>query len=86
MIKSGATQAKYVTNCKLRLRAIQYLNNLGDSPIYRLVMYRTARGMDYGVVVNVGDKISVWNAFKEKIDQFTLVDFQSRLIVDAEPA
>jgi 2-phospho-L-lactate transferase/gluconeogenesis factor (CofD/UPF0052 family) len=59
-------------------RAVDYLAALPRAEVHSVVRYRTDRGADFGVVVNVGDKVSVWNAFKEQIEKYNLADFQNR--------
>jgi hypothetical protein len=80
MDKKGAMQLKADNDLAAHKRAVNYLAALAGAEVHRIVQYRTDRGEDYGVVVNIGEKVSIWNAFKEKVEHYSLADFQSRLI------
>ena len=80
MDKKGYTAARDKTNEDCRVKAVEYWLRLPMVPVYRVVKYQTDRGPGYGVVVNEGQNVSVWNAFREKIETFSAPAFAGLLI------
>jgi hypothetical protein len=43
------------------------------------VLYDTDRGDTCGVVVNNGERVTVWNAFTEKLESMSQREFERRV-------
>ena len=94
MNKSGGITLRRINSKLARIAAFQYLHKItgektdpeqvignldGIIPPF-VVNYRSHRPNDYGVVVNIGDFIMVWNPWTEKITKHMAPDFKKRLI------
>ncbi len=78
-MKQGYEQAKRTTDQRCFLKATKYLASLAENTTYRIVLYDTDRGDTCGVVVNNGERITVWNAFTEKLESMSQREFERRV-------
>jgi hypothetical protein len=78
-MKLGYTKAKSKTDNDCLTKAEKYLVSLAENATYRIVLYDTDRGDTYGVVVNNGERITVWNAFTEKLESMSQREFERRV-------
>lgn len=94
MDKAGGMVLRQMNSKLARIAAFQYLSKItggdgsqdqiisdicGKIPPF-VVNYRSHRPNDYGVVVNIGDFIQVWNPWTEKINKIMAPDFRKRLL------
>ncbi len=80
MDKKGMFEARKKDDAECHARCVDYLARLPEISVHRIACFRSDRGFDYGVVVNHGpDKVSLWNAFKDKIETFSASEFDRRL-------
>lgn len=79
-MKQGYHKAKEMNDAKALDNAYNYRAMLFPQDIYPIIRYRTDRGEDYGVLVNKGEKVIVWNAFSEKLEQYHIPDYDKRFI------
>jgi hypothetical protein len=79
-MKSGFAEYKAVNDTDALERAKWYRSVLIPPEIFPIICYRTDRGETYGVLVNKGEKVIVWNAFTEKLEQYHINDYEKRFI------
>jgi hypothetical protein len=95
MDKAGGMILRKMNSKLARIAAFQYLCKIVGDKAGKLVVgnldgvippfvvnYRSHRPNDFGVVVNIGDMIQVWNPWTEKITKYMAPDFKKRLIGD----
>ena len=78
-MKQGYDQAKQSTDTRCFIKAEKYIASLMENAVYRIVLYDTDRGDTYGVVVNNGERVTVWNAFTEKLESMSQREFNRRV-------
>ena len=62
-------------------RAEEYRSKLIPPEIFPIIAIRTDRGATYGVLVNMGEeKVIVWNAFSQKLDHYSINDYNNRVV------
>jgi hypothetical protein len=76
----GSQQAKIDNDAIGRKRSFEYLSSLANTAVHRVVQYRADRGPTYGVLVNIGDTVSIWDSFTKKINRYPFDDFKARLV------
>ena len=81
-MKKGYQHAKEMNDVKALENARNYRAMLVPPEIFPIIRYRTDRGEDYGVVVNKGEKVIVWNAFAEKLEQYHIHEYEKRFIIN----
>ena len=77
MNKRGGLQLREETNQKCLAKSGGYMAAHNGLSIVR---YRTARGGNYGVVVNRGDIVLLWDSFTERLGKFSSSVFAELLI------
>lgn len=72
--------AKQENDAQSLERARDYCTMFTHSELYPIIQYRTVRGETYGVLLNQGEKVIVWNAFTEKLEKYNFNDYENRFI------
>lgn len=57
----------------------EYVSALGGIP-YRIIRYGTSLRSSYGVLMNMGERVIVWDSFTEKFEKMALSEYRRRLI------
>jgi hypothetical protein len=81
-MKRGLLDAIRKENEECLKRAELYVESFGGGA-YKVIQYRTPRGVDYGVLLNIGPKVTVWNAFSERIETMSHNEFSRLVVIDA---
>ena len=79
-MKKGYRQAKEMNDEKALENAHNYRAMLMPKDIFPIIRYRTERGGNYGVLVNKGEKVTIWNAFTERLDHYHIHEYNERFI------
>ena len=79
-MKAGYQKAKEATDGVVLETARNYRSMLIPPEIFPIIKYRTARGDDYGVLVNKGEKVVIWNAFSERLETMGIAEYNRRFI------
>lgn len=79
-MKKGYRQAKEMNDDEALENARNYRAMLIPKDIFPIIRYRTDRGENYGVLVNKGEKVTIWNAFTEKLEHYHIHDYDKRFI------
>ena len=61
--------------------AKKYQCKLSTPEVCPIIQYRTDRGATYGVKVNTGEKVIVWNAYTEKLESYPAREFNNRFMI-----
>ena len=79
-MKQGYGQCKEANDIDCLERAKEYRAKLIPPEIFQIVMIRTDRGPTHCVLVNMGEKVIVWNAFSQQLDHYSIQDYTAHLI------
>ena len=48
------------------------------------IRYGTVLGSGYGVLMNIGERVIVWDSFTEKFEKMPLSEYRRRLIAEVD--
>jgi len=84
VMKQGYKKAKEMNDEQALENARNYRSMLIPKDLFPIIRYRTDRGEDYGVLVNMGENVIIWNAFKESLEHYTIAEYHQKYIGAAE--
>ena len=82
-MKSGTCQALKLREEENLRKCQGYVSSLGGLP-YRVIRYGTVLGSGYGVLMNIGERVIVWDSFTEKFEKMPLSEYRRRLIAEVD--
>jgi hypothetical protein len=57
-----------------------YRATFNPPELFPIIRYRTVWGEDFGVLMNKGERVTIWNGFTEKLEHYHIHDYENRFI------